>query len=75
MIVEEPISVSVPYALFICISHVCLFMTIVMKNIIQEHICHVLKMSVSGYIDRQFKTKLHKYVVSFRKTLNLHCIS
>ena len=40
-----------------------------------EHIGHVCKMSVSGYIDRQFKPCLHQYVVSLSKTLNLHFFS
>ena len=37
--------------------------------IIKEHIGDVVIMSVSGYIDRRFKPRLHLYFVSLSKTL------
>ena len=40
-----------------------------------EHIGHLVEMSVSGYSDRRFKSRLHQYVVFLSKTLNTHCIS
>ena len=40
-----------------------------------EHIDHVGKMSVSGYIDRRFKPRMHQNVVSLSKILNSHCLS
>ena len=45
----------------------------IIENI--KHIGHVDKMSVSGYISRRFKPRLHQYVVSLSKTLYLHCFS
>ena len=40
-----------------------------------EDIGHVGKISVSGYSDQRFKSRLHQYVVSLSKTLNPHCLS
>ena len=40
-----------------------------------EHIGHVVRMSVSGYSGRLFKTRQHQYVVSLSKTLYPHFFS
>ena len=36
---------------------------------IEEHICHVIRMSVSGYSGRGFEPRQHQYAMSLSKTL------
>ena len=44
-------------------------------TLVLEHTGHVGTMSVSGYSNRRFKSRLHQYVVSLSKTRNPHCFS
>ena len=39
------------------------------------NIGQVGEMSVNGYSDRRFKPRMHQYVVSLSKIINLHCFS
>ena len=47
----------------------------VILYLLNEHIGHAGKMSVSGYSDQWFKPRLHQYAMSLNKTLIPHCFS